>query len=234
MATAVITGGTQGIGKAVAEKFLSEGFSVSICARNEKDLAQTESEWKDKFPGSRILVVKADLADKSQVAGFAAETIKSLDTVDVLVNNAGLFFPGKLQNEQDGHLEELMKVNVYSAYYLTRHLIPSLKKSKKGHIFNMCSIASLRAYENGGSYSITKYALLGFSENLRDELMEDDIRVTAVMPGATWSRSWQSTGLPEKRFMQPGDIADLIWSAYTLTSASNVDSIVIRPIRGDI
>ncbi len=100
-------------------------------------------------------------------------TKEQIGELDILVNNAGCFIPGKISEEPDGVLEKLMDTNLYSAYYLTRGLLPLLKKSNKGHIFNMCSVASILPYENGGSYSITKYALLGFSKCLREELKHD-------------------------------------------------------------
>jgi short-subunit dehydrogenase len=234
MPNAVITGATHGIGKAIAEKFLKEGFSIAVCARTESDLEQVKGEWSQSFPGSEVFIHTVDLSDKSQVRHFAAKVLERFAEIDVLVNNAGLFFPGKLADEPEGHLETLMSVNLYSAYHLTRQLLPSMKQYKRGHIFNLCSVASLKAYENGGAYSITKYALLGFSENLRHELMDDNIKVSAIMPGATWSRSWAASGLPEERFMQAGDVANMIWAAYSLSATSDVETIVLRPIKGDI
>lgn len=234
MPNAVITGATQGIGKAIAEKLLQEGFSVAICARSKTDLDELKNKWTKAYPEARIIAYEADVSDKDAVKSFAEIVLKTFSQIDILVNNAGLFFPGQLATEPEGHLETLMAVNVYSAYHLTRELLPVMKQKKSGHIFNMCSIASLKAYENGGAYSITKYALLGFSENLRQELMEDNIRVTAIMPGATWSRSWSSAGLPEERFIKAEDIAAMLWASFLLSSQADVESIVIRPLAGDI
>ena len=93
---------------------------------------------------------------------------------------------------------------------------------------------SLRAYPNGGAYSITKYALLGFSDNLREELKETNIRVTAISPGATYSRSWSGSGVPEGRIMKVSDVADMLWSAYSLSAMANVEHIVMRPQKGDL
>ena len=234
MPYAVITGATQGIGKAIAEKFLAEGFSVAVCARTQADLDDVQAEWASKYPGAVILTHQADLGDKAQTKSFADFVLASFPEINVLLNNAGLFFPGKLADEPEGHLEQLMAVNLYSAYHLTRALLPAMKKKGAGHIFNMCSIASLKAYENGGAYSITKYALQGFSDNLRHELMEDRIKVTAIMPGATWSRSWAASGLPEERFIKTEDIAAMVWASFSLSASADVETIVIRPIPGDL
>lgn len=234
MLNAVITGATQGIGRAIAEKLLKEGFSIAICARTENDLQDLKQEWTTQYPEAKILAIKADMAIADEVKQFAHAALQQFTTIDLLVNNAGLFFPGKLADEAEGHLEKLMQVNLYSAYHLTRSLLPRMKEKHSGHIFNICSVASLKAYENGGSYSITKYALLGFSDNLRFELMPNNIKVTAVMPGATWSRSWEGSGQPTERLMQPTDVADMLWAAFSLSSSANVEAITLRPILGDL
>src|SRR6185312_5050858 len=127
-----------------------------------------------------------------------------------------------------------MSVNLYSAYHLTRQLLPIIKEKKTGHIFNMCSVASLKAYPNGGSYGISKYALLGFSNNLREELIPFNIKVTALCPGATYSRSWEGSGVHPDRMMEGKDIADTLWASYTLSAQANVELIVIRPLKGDL
>ncbi len=137
-------------------------------------------------------------------------------------------------NEADGVLENTMQTNIYSAYYLTQQLVPAMIPHQSGHIFNMCSVASIKAYPNGGSYSISKFALLGFSKCLREELKEHHIKVTSILPGATLTDSWSGVDLPESRFSKPSDIAELIYSITQLSSLSVVEELVIRPQLGDI
>lgn len=232
--TAVITGATQGIGKAIAEKYLIEGWNIAICARSSNDLKSIQLKWQLQYPDAKVVALVADMEHKDQVLAFAETVLQEFETIDVLVNNAGLFLPGTLADEPQGLLERLMSINLYSAYHLTRFLLPSMKKNRAGHIFNMCSVASLRAYENGGAYSITKYALQGFSDNLRMELMPDGIKVTSIMPGATWSRSWEGAPVDKSQLMTPEDIAALVWTACQLSPQANVEQIVIRPLKGDI
>jgi short-subunit dehydrogenase len=234
MPYAIITGATQGIGKAIAEKLLSEGFSIAVCARNKEDLQLLEKQWSSQYPNAIIIAHPTDLSRKEDVTDFAAIALEKFPQIDVLVNNAGTFIPGALADEPEGHLEMLMSVNLYSAYHLTRQLLPVMKEKKAGHIFNMCSVASLQAYPNGGSYGISKYALLGFSENLRAELMLFNIKVTALCPGATYSRSWEGSGVPADRMINSRDIASTLWAAYNLSAQANVETIVIRPLKGDL
>jgi NADP-dependent 3-hydroxy acid dehydrogenase YdfG len=233
MPYAIVSGGTQGIGKAIAEKFLSHGFSVAICARSTADLQSVKAEWISKYPHAQILAVPTDVTQKEEVQAFAKQVLDAFPTIDVLVNNAGSYVPGNLANEPDGQLESMMALNMYSAYHLTRAVLPAIKTNGKGHIFSMCSIASLNAYPNGGAYSVSKYALLGFSENLRLELIPDNIKVTSICSGAVYSRSWGDSVSPS-RIMKAEDIADTIWSAYSLSPQANIDTIVIRPQQGDL
>jgi len=234
MQYAVITGATQGIGKAIAEKLLQQGLSVAVCARNEKDLQMVKDTWSKAYPHLQVLAIKADLSIKTEVVSFATQVLATFPRIDMLVNNAGVYMGGKLADEEEGQLEKLMNTNLYSAYHLTRRLLPAIKQQAQGHIFNICSVASLKAYPNGGAYSITKYALMGFSENLREELKPNNIKVTAICPGATHSRSWDGSGVAPERIMQATDVADMLWAAYTLSAQADVETIVMRPVKGDI
>lgn len=230
----VVSGATKGIGRAIVEEFMQHDFDAAICARNQSDLDKMKRELESKFPGSRLYIFQADMAVKEQVGDFSA-FIKSMNRpIDVLVNNAGFFVPGEIATEPDGTLESMMHANLYSAYYLTRGLVQVMQEHKAGHIFNMCSIASIKAYANGGSYAITKFALLGFSKCLREELKPTGIRVTSVLPGATKTASWDGVDLPDDRFMSVEDVAATVYTCHALSKRSVVEEILIRPQLGDI
>ena len=228
----VITGATKGIGRAIAEKFAAEGFDLALCARNEKDLGQLQSAIRN--PKSEILVQPCDVSKKDELKSFTETITKQFGVVDVIINNAGIFLPGEVINEKDGTLETLIETNLYSAYHLTRMLLPKMMERKSGHIFNMCSVASIQAYPNGGSYSISKFALLGLSKALREELKDYRIKVTALIPGAVYTDSWAASGLPESRFMKPEDVAKTVWDIYNLSANTVVEEVLLRPLEGDI
>ena len=230
---AVITGATHGIGSAIAKHLLAAGFRLSICARNAGELSATAAEWQAQYPGQAIQHLPADVSIKSEVEAFARLALGTGD-VDILVNNAGAFLQGDVATEPEGQLQTLLDTNLMSAYHLTRALLPKMKAQGSGHIFNICSIASLKAYPGGGAYSISKYALLGFSDNLREELKPTGIRVTAICPGAVWTNSWSSSGIEPTRIMEAEDIAKMLWAAYTLSNQANVENIVLRPTAGDL
>lgn len=231
---AIITGATKGIGRALAEKFAKEGHNLAICARNEDDLKRTKADLEKQFSNIEVFEMVADISKKTEVLSFAYAVANQFNHIDVLINNGGVFMPGATLDEVDGKLESMMETNLYSAYYLTRAIYPIMKKHNKSHIFNICSIASQIAYPNGGSYSISKFALLGYTKVLRQELINEGIRVTAVLPGATWSDSWAGVDLPKDRLMEANDIADTVWAAYQLSAGAVVEEIIIRPQLGDL
>lgn len=234
MKNIVVTGASKGIGKAIALKFAAEGFAIAACARNKEDLKQLKEEVVSIAPAANHIFQPCDMSDKTQVKEFADHISAHWHRVEILVNNAGTFVPGQVISEPDGILEKLIDTNLYSAYHMTRALVPGMIKLKQGHIFNMCSIASLQAYANGGSYSISKFALLGFSKSLREELKSHNIKVTSLMPGATLTDSWAGVDLPESRFMQADDIAKLISDIYHLSANTVIEEVVLRPVLGDI
>jgi short-subunit dehydrogenase len=230
--TIVITGATKGIGKAIAEKFAAQGWNLALCARNEKELATLQAALQG--PNNKVLATVCDVAKKSELQAFANKVLQAFGTIEILINNAGIFTPGQVINEEDGALEQLIETNLYSAYYLSRMLLPAMIQQKSGYIFNLCSVASIKAYPNGGSYSISKFALLGLTKALREELKEHRIRVTALIPGATYTDSWKFSNLPEERFMKAEDIADTVWNIYSLSPGTVVEEILLRPLEGDI
>ncbi len=230
----VITGASKGFGRAIAEMFAANGHHLYMCSRNEVALYKAMEELLTRYPGIKIKAKARDLSKKEDAQEFGDWVLKNAYTVDVLVNNAGSFVPGSVYNEPDNALETMLATNLTSAYHLTRRLLPAMMQRKSGHIFNMCSIASLQAYSNGGAYSISKFALLGFSKNLREEMKHYGIKVTAILPGAAYTDSWSDSGVDPKRIMEANDIAKMVYAASQLSAQACVEDIVLRPQLGDL
>ena len=232
----VITGASKGFGKAIAEKFAGDkqGHSVYLCSRTIETLETAGKELQARFPRSNVYTKACDVSNKSDLRAFADFILSKTDKIDVLVNNAGIFIQGSVHSEEEGVLEKIISTNLYSAYHLTRMLLPTMLRQRSGHVFNMCSIASLKAYPNGGAYSISKFALAGFSRNLRDEMRPHGIKVTAVYPGAAYTDSWSSSGIDPKRIMEAKDIAEMIYCATHLSPQACVEEIIVRPQLGDL
>ena len=229
----VITGASRGIGKAIAEIFAAHGYDLYLSSRNEVMLYKTMEELVTRFPSVTIKAKPFDLSKKEQAKELGKWSL-GFGTPAILVNNAGLFEPGGVHNEPEGVLENQIETNLYSAYHLTRTVLPSMIKQKSGHVFNMCSIASLKAYDNGGAYSISKFALYGFSKNLREEMKPHGIKVTSVHPGAVLTDSWAGYDNSSKRIMEAEDVAKLVFAASQLSIQACVEDIILRPQLGDL
>jgi short-subunit dehydrogenase len=229
----VVTGGSKGIGRAIIERFARAGCDIATCSRSQANLDELKKSVEKEYQ-VKVHTLVADMTSIDQIKTFTKFVNELSQPVDVLINNAGYFEPGKITEEPDGILEKMIHSNLYSSYHTTRGLVPEMKSRKWGHIFTICSIASIKAYPNGGSYAISKFALLGFTKVLREELKEFGIRVTAILPGATKTSSWDETDLPESRFMKAEDVAETVFSAYSISSHSVVEELIIRPQLGDI
>lgn len=224
----LITGGSKGIGKAIAERFYQGGFEVLVCARGQAGLDQLQAE----LPGIHTFV--CDIAQKEAVLSLCKQIESQFGVLDLLVNNGGQYVQGEVHQATDEAYHALMRTNVDSAFYFSRELVQPMIKRKKGSIVIMASVASLQAYEDGGLYSLSKYAMMGLARNLRAELAEHQIRVITLFPGAVKTPSWDWANLSEERFIPADDIADLIWTSYHLSHRTVVEDIVIRPTAGDI
>jgi short-subunit dehydrogenase len=231
--TVIVTGASKGIGKAIAEIYAANGHTVLICSRTAEALNKTAEELSNTYTDAVIRSKAADLSNKNDALEFGIWCL-SFGDPDILVNNAGIFEPGSIHNEADGLMESQLANNLMSAYHVTRTVLPAMMKNKSGHIFNICSIAALHAYNNGGAYSVSKFALYGFNKNLREELKPYSIKVTAVHPGAVMTDSWSGFDNSKGRIMIPSDIAGLVYTSSMISFQACVEDIIIRPVAGDL
>ena len=230
----VITGGTRGIGKALVHIFAKNGFDIITCSRNAGDLDNLKKEVISVHKNASVSIFQADVSKKEEVRAFINYVRSFRKPVDVLINNAGIFLSGQISNEPEGMFEEMMGTNLSGAYHLTRGLVGDMMERRSGHIFNICSTASIKPYINGGSYCISKYALYGMSQVLREELKTYNVKVTAVLPGATLTSSWAEDEVDPNRLMKPEDVASSIWNTWKMSGQTVVEEILLRPQLGDI
>ena len=230
----LVTGGTKGIGRAIIEKFAADGFHIITCARHEEDLKALKLDIERKFTFSKVFYRATDVSEPEALEAFITY-VKSLNIrLDVLVNNAGVFIPGTITGESNTVLPYMLATNLNSAYLITKAFVEDMIRRRSGHIFMMCSTASITAYTNGGSYCVSKFALYGLSKVLREELKLHGVKVTAILPGATYTASWEGVDLPPERFMKPEDVASAISNAYCMSASAVAEEILIRPQLGDI
>lgn len=229
--TALVTGGTRGIGKAIVHTLLQQNFRVITCGASAATAEALMAGFRAEADRGDLQCFVVDVSQKAAIRQWG-DTL-ALRSLDLLVHNAGRFLPGSIASEDDGTFELMIQTNLASAYHTTRTFLPALKATK-GHIFTICSTSSLTAYPNGGSYGISKFGLLGMSKTLREELKPFGVKVTSILPGATITDSWAGAGLPPTRFMQPEDVAAVLWNAYTLSESCVMEEVLLRPTLGDI
>lgn len=225
---AVITGATKGIGRAVAIKLWKEGYHLALVARGLEELSALRDELF--LTGRTVLVYAVDCADKDAVYQFLNDIENDFGFADVLVNNVGAFLPGSMLDEADEAFEKQQALNVNAAYYMSKFFGKKMRTDQRGHIFNICSIASKAPVENGGSYSVTKAAMLSLNNVLRQELAPHNVKVTAFLPGSTKTSSWEGTTIPDEKFVQPEDIAETLFTILNLSKGVNVDEVLITPL----
>lgn len=231
---AIITGASKGMGKAIALKLAEAGYNLAICARNQSELEGCISEIKHLNPSINVVGLQTDCADSAQLASFANFVQQHFDVVDVLINNAGTFIPAHILDEGDDVLDSQMKLNLYAAHYLCKVFGRQMRKRNSGHIVNICSVAALTPVVSAGSYTVTKFALLGLTRVLREELMPHNVKVTAILPGSTLSDSWAGTDIPPERFVLVEDIASAVLNCLKMSAGCNVDELLIRPVKGEV
>lgn len=234
MSFAIVTGGTRGIGKAIVHQFLRKGFFVFTSGKNPSSVSGLLDWAQENGFASRLDCQLVDVSDKQAILRWSGSLNIPSHQDLVLVNNAGIYLPGSIGEEEEGVFETIMQTNLASAYHSTRAFLPFLRNAPKGHIFNICSTASITAYTNGGSYCISKFGMLGMSKVLREELKSENVAVTALLPGATLTDSWSGVELPATRFMQPSDVANAVWNAWELAPGCVIEEIILRPMEGDI
>lgn len=225
---AVISGATKGVGKALAIALAKEGFSLVLNARNKNDLEQLQLELLRNY-SSNVFIYVGDLSDKNSALDFSAKVLSEFKKIDVLINNVGKYDLDKVTD--DGvDLDDMMKTNLNSAYYLTKHLSINMCKNGKGHIFNICSVLSLMPRSTAATYTISKHALKGFNDVLREEMREYGVKVTAIYPGSINTSSWEGIVAPKELFVQPDDIVNIVKTCLHTSKNANIEEIVIKPL----
>jgi 3-oxoacyl-[acyl-carrier protein] reductase len=216
--TAIITGGGKGIGRAAAIALAREGVNLGLVARSRTDLEGLQAALSSTH-GSKVFIAAADISDKTEADSAIATLIEQLGSVDILLNNAGTAAFGTVVDMDPAEWERIIQVNLMGTYYVTRAVLPSMLKQSSGSIINVASTAGERGFATGSAYCASKFAVLGFTEALMQEVRKSNIRVTALTPSTVNTELAQNTGLIKDngdRMMQPEDMAELIVAALKL------------------
>ncbi len=234
---AVITGASSGIGEATAEALAAEGASVVVAARREDRLSDLVERINGN--GGKALPVECDVTDEEQAHSLIQKAKDEYGQVDILVNNAGVMQLSKVEKGLSDEWRRMFDVNVLGLLYATDAAVQVMKEQGSGHLVNVSSVAGRRSRATTGVYSGTKFAVNAISEALREELLEDNIRVTMVEPGAvetelathiTDEEAQEAlSGILELDILQPQDIANAIAYVVTQPERVSVNEVLIRP-----
>lgn len=230
MRYAVITGGSRGIGLAVATELDARGWGLFLISQKAEHLAAAARRFKN-VAGSFAV----DLGGGEAAARDAAAAVKrAVDSIDLLVLNAGIFLEGRLTDISEQDFRRIMALNLDSNLFVARQVLPLLRKGERPRIVIIGSTAAYGAYSPAPAYGIAKWALRGFATDLRHELKADRIGVTFVAPGGTLTDMWEKDEIPARRLLQTRDIGILVAAITELSEQAVVDEVVLRPMEGDV
>jgi NAD(P)-dependent dehydrogenase (short-subunit alcohol dehydrogenase family) len=230
---AVVTGASQGIGQAIAEAFAERDEArVALVARTQEKLNAVAETCRKR--GGNALVIPTDVTDEAAVRNMAETVQAEWGTPDVLVNNAGLFTYAPLDELTLDGFREQIDVNLTGSFAVTQAFLPSMREQGDGHLFYMGSVASITAYPGNAGYCAAKHGVRGLARVVREETKDEGLRVTTVIPGATYTPTWDGVDLPEDRFMPPEDIAQSVVDAYHLSDRTVMEELLLRPQEGDV
>ena len=208
---ALVTGAGKGIGRAVALALAAEGVNVGLLARTDSDLQSLAAEIATH--GVKTCSVVADVADRAAMEAAAAQIAQELGPVDILINNAGIGHFAKFMEMEPAQWEHIIQVNLMGTYYATRAVLPDMIARQTGDIINISSTAGQRGAAGTSAYSASKFAVLGLTESLMQEVRKHNIRVSALTPSTVATplalENKLTDGNPEK-VMQPEDLAEFI------------------------
>ncbi|MEO8887568.1 MAG: SDR family oxidoreductase [Mucilaginibacter sp.] len=234
MNNALITGATKGMGRAIAIAFAKQGVNLAICSRSANDLSSFKTELLQINADIKVFTAVADGSKKNELLQFAVAAESELGFISVLINSLGTYKYASILDEVDGDFETMLNTNLMPAYELYRFFGKKMIAKGSGHIFNICSVAALDVIPQAGSYSVSKAALLSLTNVMRLEMQPHGIKVTAVIPGSTFTNSWKGMDVDQDSMVQPEDIASAIINIYTMSTGANVDEIIIKPVKGQL
>ncbi len=229
----LITGASQGIGAAIARTFARAKIGpLALVARNKRNLERVAASCRKL--GVRAEVFPCDVSDADAVATMSAAVLIKFKRVDVLINNAGQYHGESFLDYSLADFDRMVSANLRSCFLVSKAFVPGMAERGRGDVFNMGSVASITGLPGGSGYCASKFGVLGLTRCMRDELKEKGVRVTAVLPGATWSPSWGASETPESRMMPDTDVARAFLEVYRMTRRTVVEEIVLRPQLGDL
>jgi len=229
--TAVVTGGTKGIGRAIAESLARAGVNVSISSRHQMEIDRLVAELNAVGNGS-VAGFECDVRDETQVRLYFAHTVERFGGVDILVNNAGIGMFTPVESMSGDDFRAVIETNLCGVFYCCHEAIPLMKQRGGGYIFNISSLAGTNAHPRMAAYNASKFGLNGFSEALMQEVRHDNIKVSYIMPGSVNTEFGGDQPSDEKDWqLRPEDIAKAVMDLLAYPNRALASRIELRPSR---
>lgn len=226
----IITGGSKGIGLAIAKLFAEKTTRlIVLIARNKDDLEAAKKHCLE-WGATDVKIISADLTSEEEVASIDFKVLNP----GILVNNAGIFLFKNLSDTSAEEFDRQYRVNTFTAFNMTKSVLPILKEQGRGLIVNICSQASIKGYGESGAYTMSKHALLGYTRSLRQEVADSNIAVSAINLGQTFSTSWENIDVDPKKLIDPEDVGKIVLSLSELSIQSVAEEINLMPLGGEV
>lgn len=228
---AIVTGGTKGIGRAIAEALVREGVNVCVSSRHENEIEAAVRDLRG-LGGGDVVGAVCDVRDHDEVKALVAHTVAEFGRLDLLVNNAGIGIFGKVEDTSPEDFRAVLETNLFGVFYCCHEAIPEMKKHGGGYIINVSSLAGTNAHPKMAAYNASKFGLNGFSEALMQEVRHDGIKVSYIMPGSVNTEFGGDEPGAEKAWqLQPADIARVVLDLLHHDDRSLPSRVEIRPSR---
>lgn len=229
---ALVTGGTRGIGFAVARRLARDGYAVAISGRSRESVDEGVERLRREVPSGRFAGYPADARRENDQRALVEWTAETLGRLDVLVNNAGIGEFASVEELDPERFREVVETNLFGPYYATHFAVPLMKRSGGGFIVNIGSLAGVNAFAGGAAYNASKFGLLGFSEATMLDLRPQGIRVAAVLPGSVATEFSHSHGSRDHSWMlSPDDVAEAVSDLIRFPDRAIASRIDLRPSR---
>lgn len=226
---AVITGGSSGIGFAVAETALSEGMNVTISARNKEKLSNALTELRKQAEREeQVIAIPADVSVAADVERMIRETVRKWNRIDLLVNNAGIGQWAPVEKMTEADWDRIQGVNLKGTFLCSKAVLPVMKQQRSGYIVNISSLAGKEGSGGMAAYSASKFGIIGLTESLLEEAIEQNIRATAICPGYVATPMVAGVSVPPEEMIPPGDIGKIIIGLLHLAPVTVIKEIVVQ------
>jgi 3-oxoacyl-[acyl-carrier protein] reductase len=228
-AVALITGGSRGIGCAIAHRLAELGASVAICARDRNALEESAENLRKT--GARVVAQLTDVTDSSQISKLIAKTESTLGPISILVNNAGIGLFGPAHEKTEADWDRVLDSNLKSVFLVSRAVVPSMIRQGKGDIINISSLAGKNTFAGGGIYCASKWGVMGLSGCMAEDLRDRGIRVSVICPGSVATEFSGSGPKDPARALSPEDVAHAVEMIVTQRTGSFLSEVHLRPLR---